>query len=312
MTLVSKITAVNGQVCPFSGPQHAPAASRPLLDKLRRQIARIEQKEPQFAVAHTTSGIEPSPGSESSPGTNPDQHSLWNFGLAEIDPHLPQGRLEPGAVHEIAGANYGESPAAMGFALALATRLMQARSARPNDPRPVLWCRHTPQAHDFGKLYGAGLETLGFARDQLLTATFGKARTLLWTAEEALKSGTVAAVIADMDIAACDLTATRRLALTAADAGAPVLLVSGKPPCQATSARTRWRVSAAPSIPPPFDAAAPGEPAWTVELTRCRGGKSGKWSMVWHHATHSFSLASTLSHRTVDHRPHPGRRTAAL
>jgi len=301
MTLVSKITAVNGRVRPFSGPQHTPAASRPLLDKLRKAIARIEHKEPQFAVTGA------SPGPQTSP--DPGQRAPWNFGLAGIDPHLPHGRLEPGAVHEIAGANYGESPAAMGFALALATRLI---TARPDDPRPVLWCRHTPQAHDFGELYSAGLDALGLTRDRLLTATFGKSRTLLWTAEEALKSGTVAAVIADMDIAVCDLTATRRLALTAAGAAAPVLLISGKPPCQATSAHTRWRVSAAPSIPPPFDEVAPGAPAWTVELTRCRGGKSGKWSMVWHHATHSFSLAPTLSHRTVDHRPHPGRRTAAL
>lgn len=308
MTLVSKITAVNGRVRPFSGPQHAPAASRLLLENLRRQIARIEHKEPQFAVT------QPMPGIEAPSGTAPGQRNSWNFGpwnfgLADIDPHLPHGRLEPGAVHEIAGANYGESPAAMGFALALATRLI---TARPDDPRPALWCRHTPQAHDFGELYSAGLDALGLDPDRLLTTTFSKSRTLLWTAEEALKSGTVAAVIADMDITVCDLTATRRLALTAADAGAPVLLISGKPPRQATSARTRWRVSAAPSIPPPFDEAAPGAPAWTVELTRCRSGKSGKWSMVWHHATHSFSLVSTLSHRTVDHRPHPGRRTAAL
>ena len=50
MTLVSKITAVNGQVHPFCGPQHAPAASRPLLDKLRKElnapaeIAKYQQK----------------------------------------------------------------------------------------------------------------------------------------------------------------------------------------------------------------------------------------------------------------------------
>ncbi len=297
MTLVTKITAVNGRACPFSGPRQTAPASRPVLEKLRKQIARIEHKEPQFAVA------------EAAAATDRSTHAPWDFGLAGIDPHLPHRRLEAGAVHEIAGANYGESPAAMGFALALAARLI---AVRPNDPRPVLWCRHTPEAHEFGELYGAGLEALGLTPDRLLTARFSKSRTLLWTVEEALKSGTVATVIADMDIAVCDLTATRRLALSAAEAGAPVLLVSGKPPQQATSARTRWRVSAAPSIPPPFDDAAPGAPAWTVELTRCRGGKPGKWSMVWHHATYSFSLASAVSHRTAEHRSRPGRRIAAL
>ena len=309
MTLVTKITAVNGQARSFTGPhQTAPVISRPLpdnrpkldksvLDKLRKQIARIEHKGPQFTVPQTRSTI------------TPGGHSPWNFGLADVEQHLPHRRLDPGALHEIAGANYGETPAAMGFALALVARLIKVR---PDDPRPVLWCRHTPEACEFGELYGIGLEALGLTQERLLTARFGKSRTLLWTVEEALKSGTVAAVIADMDTAACDLTATRRLALTAVDAKAPILLVSGKPPQQATSARTRWRISAAPSIPPPFDEAAPGAPAWTVELTRCRGGKSGKWSMVWHHATHSFSLAPAISHRTPEHRSGPHRRTAAL
>ncbi len=299
MTLLRKIAGVNGPVLPGTHHQAGglPAtANRSLLEKLREKVALIENREPQFTV------------DEARPFIGQAELNTWCFGLPDIDARLPDGRLTAGAVHEIAAAGYGETPAAMGFALALSARLL---AARPHDPRPVLWCRHVCEVQEFGTLYGAGLDGLGLPRERLITVTLRKARTVLWTVEEALKSGTVAAVMTDMDIAACDLTATRRLALIAAEAHAPVLLIAGKPPCQATSARTRWRIAAAPSIPPPFDDAAPGAPAWTIELVRCRGGKSGKWSLVWHHATHSFCLASSVSYRTADRRTLPGRLAAS-
>ncbi len=302
MIPLREITAVNGQVYAFSGPDQAPRAtlprtSRHLLEALRKKIARIEHKDPQFNADNA------------SPSMTCHQHAPWCFDLAEIDQHLPGHQLGTGAVHEIAGANYGEMPAAMGFAVALTIRLL---GSRPHDPRPVLWCRQSSEASEFGQLYVNGLETLGLARDRLLTVSLSKSRTLLWTVEEALKSGTLAAIIADMDAAVCDLTATRRLTLAAGQINTPVLLVAGKPVAQTSSARTRWQVSAAPSIPPPFDKTAPGLPAWNIELSRCRGGKPGKWSMVWHHATYSFSLASTLSHRAVDLRSQTGPIAIAL
>ncbi len=301
MTPVSDIAAVNGKICARTEPADMPETpavrvNRPLLDRLRRQIARIENREPQFSIEETA----PAHLTE-------QQAAPWCFGLPEMDSRLPGHGLNPAAIHEVAGSSYGEMPAAMGFAAALAVRFIAARG---DDTRPLLWCRHSRDRQEYGTLCVAGLTALGLEHDRLITASFGKARTLLWTLEEALRSHTVTAIIADMDAAACDLTATRRLALAAAAADIPVLLVAAKPSHQASSAQTRWLVSAARSPEARFDQAAPGAPAWTATLSRCRAGASGTWSMVWHHETHSFSLAPAVSDRTA-HRRSPAHRIAA-
>ena len=303
MTPVTHITAVNRRICARTEPADMPETpavrvNRPLLDKLRRQIARIENREPRFSIEDTT----PTHLGE-------QQAAPWRFDLTDVDDRLPGHGLSPAAVHEIAGSAYGEMPAAMGFATALTTRLIAART---HDTRPVLWCRHSRDRQEYGSLCVAGLTALGLEHDHLITASFGKARTLLWTLEEALKSRSVAAIITDMDADACDLTATRRLALAAAAADIPVLLLAARPSHQASSAQTRWHISAARSPHCAFDQAAPGAPAWTATLSRCRAGASGTWSMVWHHETHSFSLASPVSDRTVHRRPQAHGFAAAV
>ena len=43
------------------------------------------------------------------------------------------------------------------------------------------------------------------------------------------------------------------------------------------SARMRWDVRAAPSMPPRWNAQAPGAPAWQAELFRARAHPPGQW-----------------------------------
>jgi hypothetical protein len=73
------------------------------------------------------------------------------------------------------------------------------------------------EAREWGRIYGHGLEALGFPRHRLLTATLSKPDAILWTIEEALKSAALAGVVADVGTG-LDLTAVRRLML-AANAG---------------------------------------------------------------------------------------------
>jgi protein ImuA len=218
---------------------------------------------------------------------------LWNFGLPEIDAHLADGNLGMGAVHEVAPVSWPDMPAAIGFAVSLAV-LRQERAGKP-----VLWLRLGAQAGEMGELYGAGLHQLGLPRSRLLTARVKKPGDLLWALEEALRSGVASLVIADAPPAASDLTISRRLQLAAASGLTPAILLSQKPMTGGTAGATRWQVRAAPSSPPVDDLLAPGNPAWALSLTRCRGGKPGEWSVEWHHATHRFSLVSGLCDRTV-------------
>ena len=218
---------------------------------------------------------------------------LWNFGLPEIDAHLADGNLGIGAVHEVAPFSWPDMPAAIGFAASLG--VLRQEKAR----KPVLWLRLCAQTREMGELYGAGLHQLGLARGHLLTARVKKPGDLLWALEEALRSGVASLVIADAPSAASDLTISRRLQLAAAAGQTPAILLSQKPMKGGTAGATRWQVRAAPSLPPVDDLLAPGNPAWALSLTRCRGGKPGEWSVEWHHATHRFSLVSRLRDRTI-------------
>jgi protein ImuA len=258
-----------------------------LLQRLRTRIAGIEAAPGLITPAEWGS---PSPA------------QAWTFGLAEIDCHLPRGLegdgLATAAVHEIAPAAHGDLPAAMGFAAALAVRRLQSR---PEDERPVLWCRLAGETREWGRLYGHGLEALGLARHRLLTVTLSKLPAVLWTLEEALKCTGLAGVIADVG-RGLDLTAVRRLMLAASQGGTPALLVFPTPPHGGTGGRTRWIIAAEASVPPPFDEKAPGLPVWDVRLARCRDGRPGQWSVEWSHATHCFALAAAVCDRTADPR----------
>jgi protein ImuA len=259
-----------------------------LLERLRARVARIE-----------AGGIETPSLTIERPA--PVAAQGWGLGLAEIDRHLPQPGLAADGVHEIAPAAYGDMPAALGFAAALTVRRL---AGEPADARPVLWCRLSAGAREWGRIYGHGLEALGFPRHRFLTATLSKPDAILWTIEEALKSAALAGVVADVGTG-LDLTAVRRLMLAANAGQTPGLLLFPAPPRGGTAARTRWSVAAGPSAAPPFDDKAPGRPAWNLRLVRCRGGRPGEWFVEWSHATHRFALASAVSGRTADP-GHPG------
>lgn len=268
-----------------------------LLERLRARVARIE------AGGIGAGGVEAAPSPTIEPAA-PVAAQDWGFGLDEIDRHLPRSGMTPGlatdGVHEIAPAAYGDMPAALGFAAALIVRrLACGPGGEPADERPVLWCRLSAETREWGRVYGHGLEALGFARHRLLTATLNKPDAALWTIEEALKSAALAGVVADVG-SGLDLTAVRRLMLAANAGRTPGLLVFPAPPQGGTAARTRWSIAAAPSVPPPFDDRAPGLPAWKLRLVRCRGGRPGEWFVEWSHATHRFALASAVSGRTAD------------
>ncbi len=261
----------------------------PLIETLRAHITRLEQGHAQFQRQKTKA-------------------QPWAMGLHELDRHLPAQGLQRSGLHDVSPRAYGDQPAAMGFALALALR----RLADDQERRPLLWCRLDAHEREHGRLYGHGLERLGLPRHRFVTISMKKPVQLLWTMEEALKSGAVAAVLGDAEAAHADLTVTRRLSLAAAAGKCAAILTFAKPDASATASHTRWTAAPMPSASPAHDAAAPGAPCWSIELTRVRGGRPGAWILEWHHAQSRFSLVPGFSRRTI----HPGtdqeRAQAAL
>jgi protein ImuA len=246
------------------------------LAALRRRIAEIERRPSRLRAT--------------------DRPCRWTLGVAPIDDRLPSQGLALNALHEIAAAAYPDTPAAMGFALSLAIRRLDLES----EPRPLLWCALSRGNAEWGRLYGHGITALGLPRHRFLTLSLKTPRALLWAIEEALRSGTLSAVMAGLDSHGPSLALTRRLSLAAEQGSTPALLVFSRPVTGGTAALSRWQVKARASTPPLFDSHAPGLPAWALMLERCRAGRPGEWTVEWSHATHRFSLVAPVSGGTAE------------
>jgi protein ImuA len=206
------------------------------------------------------------------------------FGLAALDAHLPHGGLTLGALHEVAPQAHGDTPAALGFLIALLAR------CKP-PVRPLLLVFSHRALADHGRPHGHGLARLGLDPARLILVETRTEAQALWAMEEALRSGAPAAV--GGAIAKLDLKTSQRLHLAAADAGLPLLLLRPAQADDASAAATRWRIGAAEAARDRFGLIAGTR--WNVKLERCRNGRPGGWLVEFDHAAYRFSLAAPLA-----------------
>lgn len=186
------------------------------------------------------------------------------FGLPEMDERLADHGLDGAGLHEIAAASasFTDDACATLFTAGIAARFC----AQPGFT--ILW------AVTRFDLYAPGLEQIGLSPDKILYAQGRKDAEVLALAEDGLRDGSLACVVAE--VKAADQTATRRLQLAASDGKTPMLLfrrhrIRDRCPLSGlSSAMTRWRIGAAPSSPLPH--AGLGRPRWSVELVRQRNG----------------------------------------
>jgi len=186
------------------------------------------------------------------------------FGLPPLDSRLADKGLDAGGLHEIAAASasLNDDAAATLFLAGIAARFAQEPGFT------VFWA---VTAFD---LYAPGLEQVGLGPQKLLHAQGRKDAEVLAMAEDALRDGSLACVIAE--VRAADMTATRRLQLAASDGRTPMLLYRRHrsrqrcPLSVPSSAMTRWRIGCLASERLPWPGV--GRPRWQVELVRQRGG----------------------------------------
>ncbi|KPL67758.1 hypothetical protein SZ64_06285 [Erythrobacter sp. SG61-1L] len=167
-----------------------------------------------------------------------------------------------------------------GMALAMALDgLRAAGGLDAGDRRMMLWVQDRQALRLSGRPFRAGLPPE--LRTRLIHVAAKTAEDALFALEEGLRCRDLACVIGEIagNPRALGLTASRRLSLMAERQGVPLFLVRLDAERDLSSARMRWDVRSAPSLPPRWNPAAPGRPGWRAELFRARGFKQGEWTL---------------------------------
>jgi protein ImuA len=211
----------------------------------------------------------------------PDCDSVGAFAARARDARKAR-RWRPGLAgqpfHSEIFAPAGEASGAA-LALALARDALKFREGgATDDRRQVLWVQDRAAIRLGGRPFLHGLPA--DLRHRMIHVAAKKPEDALFAMEEGLKCRDLACVIGEIaGNCALTFTASRRLSLAAERHAVALWLVWLDAAPELSSARMRWRVSAAPSLRPRWNGEAPGAAQWRAELFRARGHMSGEWML---------------------------------
>jgi protein ImuA len=295
---------------PPSVPPEVPKCSAVLVSE--QNVSHAKRDVTIAALKSRLFNVTLSAGEPAKTGLN--QRSAWKLGAPEIDALLGTAGLELGGVHEIAlGLTApGQSLASVAasarlFGLSLLHRRLQAlrsisshaRSAQSSTAR-VLWCATAADLAEGGQLHAPALVRMGLDPGQFIFVTPPRASDVLWAMEEGLRSNALAAVVGQIDDVG--LTPARRLALAAAAACTPCLLIANARAGPVAAVATRWRIGPLPSGPLPSGML---QRRWrmSIGLERCRARPVGSGSVIfageWSDDTHCFRVVAGSADRAV-------------
>lgn len=192
--------------------------------------------------------------------------SEWGYtGLGLINAAFPNGAFPVSAVHELISTTNETAAATSGFIAAMLGALMQKGSC--------LWVSSQRL------IFPPALVTFGIVPEQIVFITVADNKKKLWVIEEALKCGSLAAVVGEVS----DLTFTesRRLQLAVEKSHVTGFIHrSSSRPVNNVACVSRWKVqplagSTEDNLP------GVGFPRWRVELMKIRNGKPGVWDVEW-------------------------------
>jgi protein ImuA len=187
-------------------------------------------------------------------------------------------RWRPGLACAAHSEVFGDGREGSGAAMALSLMLDGLGPDGLGD-RHLLWVQDESSLRLNGRPYRPGLPPA--LRRRVIHVAAPKPEDALFALEEGLRCRDLAGVIGEIagNPKALDFTASRRLTLAAERYGVPLFLVRHGAVADLSSARMRWRAGGAASLPPRWNAAAPGAPAWHAELFRARGHAPGEWTL---------------------------------
>ena len=193
------------------------------------------------------------------------QQSKTDVGLSVIKAAFPNQEFPLEAVHEFCCNSKEEFSASAGFVAGILSSLMRNGSAG-------IWIASSPT------IFPPALVQFHISPQHLLFIQLKKEKEILWALEEALKCGSVAAVVGELQD--LSFTASRRLQLAIEKSGVPLFLLRHRQKNFSTSCVTRWHVQPAPSETEE-DLPGVGSPRWKIDLLKVRNGYPGSWIIEW-------------------------------
>lgn len=187
-------------------------------------------------------------------------------GLEPVESAFPNGVFPRGAVHEFLTEEPEHAAACGGFLGGLLQELMRQGGI-------CLWIS-TGRS-----LFPPSLKTFGVHPDRIIFIDLKREKDLLWAMEEALKCGSLAAVIAE--VGEISFTESRRLQLVVEKSRVTgFILRKNTKKLSATACVARWKITPLPSE---LEDGMPGVgfPRWNVELLKVRNGNPGAWKIEW-------------------------------
>lgn len=269
-----------------AGVAEAGGREKHLIGRLRSLIRKLEQVPVSFHHHPPATDADAAPSACFSSSS----------AAAQGDPAFPPlHRLGEAGLHELKPAGYGDTPAALGFALGVLR--CQVRDIERD--APLLWCLTESQLEEWGAPYAPGLLGFGLDPARLLIVRVRNATDAAWTLEEGLKSGALAGILGQAEIGKPVMS--RRLGLAAKQGGLPCLLLTDHRQSSLPGSLTRWRIAPALSGLSPFNVQSPGPPRWHVTLERAGGEPPGRsWILEWNCHAYDFRLAAPLADRTAE------------
>jgi protein ImuA len=187
-------------------------------------------------------------------------------GLEQVESAFPNAVFPTGAIHEFLTEEPEHAAACGGFLGGLLQVLMEQGGI-------CLWISTARS------LFPPALKTFGVNPDRIIFIDLKREKELLWAMEEALKCGSLAAVVAE--VGEISFTESRRLQLVVEKSRVTGFILRGNTKKLSTTACVaRWKITPLPSE---LQDGMPGVgfPRWNVELLKVRNGNPGSWKLEW-------------------------------
>lgn len=199
-------------------------------------------------------------------GFKPEKGIAVNMGLGPIKEAFPHGIFPLGAVHEFIAVHPEDAAATSGFITGLLAPLMGSEGT-------TLWVSSDRT------IFPPALKNFGVQPDRVIFIDLKKERDVMWVMEEALKCGSLSAVVGEMQ--EVSFIASRRLQLAVEQSSVTGFILRHHP-CKinTTACVSRWKIITLPSEAVD-DLPGIGFPQWRVELLKIRNGRPGTWDVKW-------------------------------